>query len=109
MFHDKNRAYFIATRFSQLGANYDEKSLEKKFNFLWDIKNQPGKKYGYSTLKNMIMMFKQQELASRIVDLSGWDDEKDEYKSVQTLSDDDSKEDTSEEYKEMMDYKNSKV
>ena len=109
LFHDKNRAYFIATRFSQLGANYDEKSLEKKFNFLWDNKNQPGKKYGYSTLKNMIMMFKQQELASRIVDLSGWDDEKDEYKTVQTLSDNDSEEDTSEEYLEMMDYKNSKV
>jgi hypothetical protein len=115
LFHDKNRAYFIATRFSQLSASYDEKSLEKKFTFLWDCKNQPGKKYGYSTLKNMILMFKQQELASRIVDLSGWDDGKDEYNAVETVqtlsdhSDDDSEEDTSEEYKEMMDYKNSKV
>ena len=57
-------------------------------------------------------MFKQQELASRIVDLSGWDDGKEEYNAVeivQTLPDDDSEEDTSEEYKEMVDYKNSKV
>ena len=109
LFHDRDRAFFIATRFSQLSASYDEKSLEKKFNFLWDNKNQPGKKYGYSTLKNMILMFKQQELASRIVDLSGWDDEKDEYKTIQTLSEEESEEDTSEEYKEMMNYKNSKV
>ena len=115
LFHDRDRAFFIATRFSQLSASYDEKSLEKKFTFLWDCKNQPGKKYGYSTLKNMILMFKQQELASRIVDLSGWDDKKDEYntvETVQTLSDhseEESEEDTSEEYKEIMDYKNSKV
>jgi hypothetical protein len=112
LFHDRDRAFFIATRFSQLSASFDQKSLEKKFNFLWDNKNQPGNKYGYSTLKNMILMFKQQELASRIVDLSGWDDGKDEYntvETVQTLSEDESEEDTSEEYKEMMDYKNSKV
>jgi hypothetical protein len=115
LFHDRDRAFFISTRFSQLSASYDQESLKKKFNFLWENKNQPGNKYGYSTLKNMILMFKQQELASRIVDLSGWDDGKDEYNTVETIqtlsdhSEEESEEDTSEEYLEMMDYKNSKV
>ena len=38
LFHDRDRAFFIATRFSQLSASYDQESLKKNLIFSGKIK-----------------------------------------------------------------------